>query len=56
MDINILLGLQEFRNMAGACLVSFMSKMSYIGEIAIFASLKSYPVDYDLSGKLLVDV
>lgn len=33
MDINILLALQEFRNGAGACLVSFMSKMSFIGEM-----------------------
>lgn len=33
MDINILLALQEFREGAGACLVSFMSKMSFIGEM-----------------------
>ncbi len=33
MDINILLALQEFRNGAGACLVDFMIKMSYIGEM-----------------------
>lgn len=33
MDINILLCLQEFRNGAGACLVDFMSKMSFIGEM-----------------------
>ncbi len=33
MDISILLGLQEFRNAIGACLVSFMSKMSFIGEM-----------------------
>ena len=33
MDINILLILQEFRNGAGSCLVSFMTKMSFIGEM-----------------------
>ena len=33
MDISILLRLQEFRNGAGACLVDFMSKMSFIGEM-----------------------
>ena len=34
MDINILLILQEFRNGVGACLVDFMSKMSFIGEMS----------------------
>lgn len=33
MDISILLSLQEFRNGAGACLTSFMTKMSFIGEM-----------------------
>ena len=33
MDIRILLALQEFRNGAGACLIAFMSKMSFIGEM-----------------------
>ena len=33
MDITILLALQEFRTGAGACLLSFMTKMSYIGEM-----------------------
>lgn len=33
VDIDILLILQEFRNGVGACLVSFMSKMSFIGEM-----------------------
>ena len=33
MDIDILLTLQEFRDGIGACLVSFMSKMSFIGEM-----------------------
>ena len=33
MDINILLALQDFRNGAGACLVDFMTKMSFIGEM-----------------------
>ncbi len=33
MDISILLFLQEFRNGAGSCLTSFMSKLSFIGEM-----------------------
>ena len=33
MDIDILLALQEFRNGIGSCLTSFMSKMSFIGEM-----------------------
>ena len=33
MDIDILLALQEFRNGTGACLVDFMAKMSFIGEM-----------------------
>ena len=34
MDIDILLMWQEFRNGPGACLVDFMAKMSYIGEMS----------------------
>ncbi len=34
MDIRILLIWQEFRNGPGACLLKFMSKMSYIGEMS----------------------
>ena len=33
MDIDFLLLLQEFRNGPGACLVGFMTKMSFIGEM-----------------------
>ena len=33
MDINILLGLQEFRNGAGAFLADFLLKMTYFGEL-----------------------
>jgi undecaprenyl-diphosphatase len=33
MDINILLGLQEFRNGAGALLADFLLKMTYFGEL-----------------------
>ena len=33
MDIDILLILQEFRNGVGACLLDFMTKMSFIGEM-----------------------
>ncbi len=34
MDIKILLTWQEFRNGAGSCLVPFMMKMSFIGEMS----------------------
>lgn len=34
MDIDILLVLQKFRNGAGACLVNFMSKMTFLGELS----------------------
>lgn len=34
MDIDILLALQEFRNGVGACLVDFMLKMTYFGEMS----------------------
>ena len=33
MDINILLGLQDFRNGAGAFLADFLLKMTYFGEL-----------------------
>ena len=33
MDIDILLALQEFRNGAGAFLSSFLSKMTWLGEV-----------------------
>ena len=33
MDINILLGLQEFRNGAGTFLADFLLKMTYFGEL-----------------------
>ena len=33
MDINILLGLQEFRNGVGAFLTDFMFKMTFLGEV-----------------------
>ena len=33
MDISILLGLQEFRNGAGAFLTDFMFKMTFLGEV-----------------------
>lgn len=34
MDISTLLALQEFRNGPGACLVQFMLKMSFLGEMS----------------------
>ena len=33
MDIDILLLLQEFRNGVGACLMRFMSQMTFLGEM-----------------------
>ena len=33
MDIDILLGLQEFRNGAGSFMADFLSKMTYLGEL-----------------------
>ena len=35
MDINILLILQDFRNGIGSVFTTFMSKMSYIGEMEV---------------------
>ena len=57
MDINILLALQDFRNGAGACLVSFMSKMSFIGEmntVLIFTALIYWCVSKDFGQYLLM--
>lgn len=57
MDINILLALQEFRNGAGACLVNFMIKMSYIGEmntVLIFTALIYWCVSKDYGKYLLM--
>lgn len=57
MDIRILLALQAFRNGVGACLVDFMSKMSFIGEmntvLAIMA-LVYWCVDKDFGRYLLM--
>lgn len=39
MDIDILLIWQEFRNGAGSCMLSFMTKMSYIGEMNIVLTI-----------------
>ncbi len=33
MDIDILLGLQAFRNGSGAILAEFLSKMTFLGEL-----------------------
>lgn len=57
MDIGILLRLQEFRNGAGACLVDFMSKMSFIGEmntVLIITALIYWCVNKDLGKYLLM--
>ena len=57
MDINILLLLQEFRNGAGSCLVNFMSKMSFIGEmntVLIIMALVYWCVNKELGKYLLM--
>ncbi len=56
MDISILLVLQDFRNGVGSCLTSFMSKMSFIGEMStvlIFIALIYWCVSKDI-GKYLM--
>jgi undecaprenyl-diphosphatase len=57
MDINILLALQNFRNGVGACLVSFMTKMSFIGEmntVLIITALIYWCVSKDFGQYLLM--
>ena len=57
MDIDILLVFQEFRNGAGACLVNFMSKMSFIGEmntVLIITALIYWCVSKDYGKYLLM--
>ena len=34
VDIDILLALQDFRNGVGGCLTSFLSKMTFYGELS----------------------
>ncbi len=56
MDISILLVLQDFRNGVGSCLTSFMSKMSFIGEMStvlIFIALIYWCISKDI-GKYLM--
>ncbi|SET29737.1 phosphatase PAP2 family protein [[Clostridium] aminophilum] len=57
MDINILLGFQEFRNGVGSCLTAFMTKMSYIGEmntVLIFTALIYWCVSKNFGTYLLM--
>ena len=57
MDIDILLLWQDFRNGAGGCLVSFMTKMSYIGEmntVLIIAALIYWCVSKKFGNYLLM--
>ena len=57
MDIDVLFVLQEFRNGAGACLVDFMSKMSFIGEmdtVLIFIALIYWSVNKEFGKYLLM--
>lgn len=56
MNIDILLALQEFRNGAGSCLVDFMTKMSFLGDmntVIIIIALIYWCVSKD-SGKYLL--
>ena len=57
MDIRILFALQEFRNGAGACLVDFMLKMSFTGEMntaLIIMALIYWCVNKDFGKYLLM--
>lgn len=57
MDISYLLGLQDFRNGAGAGLTGFLSKMSFIGEmntVLIFTALIYWCVSKDFGTYLLM--
>ena len=57
MDIAYLLLLQDFRNGPGACLVKFLSKMSYIGEmetVLIITALVYWCVSRDFGAYLLM--
>ena len=57
MDISYLLGLQHFRNGAGAGLTGFMSKMSYIGDmniVLIFTALIYWCVSKNFGTYLLM--
>lgn len=57
MDIDILLALQAFRNGAGACLVDFMTKMSFIGEmktVLIIIALIYWCVSKDFGNYLMM--
>lgn len=57
MDIDILLIWQAFRNGPGSCMVSFMTKMSYIGEmntVLIIAALIYWCVNKNFGNYLLM--
>ena len=57
MDIEILLALQEFRNGAGAFLVDFLAKMTFLGELntaLVIMSVVYWCVNKDLGAYLLM--
>ena len=57
MDMSILLALQEFRNGAGAFLASFMSKMTFLGElntVLVIMAIIYWCVDKELGSYLLM--
>ena len=57
MDIEMLLALQEFRNGAGSCFLSFMTKMSFLGEmntVLIITALIYWCVSKDFGRYLLM--
>ena len=56
MDIDILLGLQDFRNGGGSFLADFLSKMTYLGElntVIILMALIYWAVSKDFGTYLL---
>ena len=57
MDIDILLGLQEFRNGAGSFLADFFSKMTFLGElntVLVIMALVYWAVSKDLGTYLFM--
>ena len=57
MDIDILLGLQEFRNGAGSFLADFLAKMTYLGElntVLVIMALVYWAVSKDLGTYLFM--
>ena len=57
MDIDILLGLQEFRNGIGSCMAEFMSKMTFLGELStlfVIIAVMYWCIDKDYGTYLMM--